>query len=110
PRLRCAFLSWVVSGWHGIVAETSQPLKTHLKNAHLSLGGDNRLLIVVGDGVAYDYLRDEENQRHVENMISNFVQKEVSVQIQNLVPGRQFEESYVDLAKVINMDIEIEDE
>ena len=110
PRAIPDDIRQIVSGWHGIVAETSQPLKTHLKNAHLSLGGDNRLLIVVGDGVAYDYLRDEENQRHVENMISNFVQKEVSVQIQNLAPGRQFEESYVDLAKVINMDIEIEDE
>ncbi|MDE5825104.1 MAG: DNA polymerase III subunit gamma/tau [Lachnospiraceae bacterium] len=100
----------IVGSWHGIVAEASQPLKTHLKNAHLSLGGDNRLLIVVEDGVAYDYLSDEENRKHVETMISNFLQKEAAVQIQNLAPGRHFEENYVDLTKVINMDIEIEDE
>jgi len=99
----------IVSNWHGIVAETSQPLKTHLKNAHLSLGGDNRLLIVVEDGVAYDYLADEGNHRHVEDMISNFLQKEVTVQVHNLAPGRHFDESYVDLEKVINMEIEIED-
>lgn len=99
----------IVSSWHGIVAETSQPLRTHLKNAHLSLGGDDRLLIVVEDGVAYDYLGNEENHRHVEDMISNFIQKEVSVQIRNLDPGRHFEESYVDLTKVIDMDIEIEE-
>lgn len=99
----------IVGNWHGIVAETSQPLKTHLKKAHLSLGGDNKLLIVVEDGVAYDYLTAEENHRHVEDMISNFLQKEVTVQIRNLDPGRHFEESYVDLAKVINMDIEIEE-
>lgn len=100
----------IVNNWRGIVSETSQPLKTHLKNAHLSLGGDNRLLIVVEDGVAYDYLSGEENHKHVEGMISNFLQKEVSVQIHNLPPGRHFEESYVDLTKMINMDIEIEDE
>lgn len=99
----------IVGNWHGIVAQTSQPLKTHLKNAHLSLGGDNKLLIVVEDGVAYDYLTTEENHRHVEDMISTFLQKEVTVQIRNLDPGRHFEESYVDLAKVINMDIEIEE-
>jgi len=99
----------IVSNWHGIVAEAGQPLKTHLKNAHLSLGGDNRLQIVVEDGVAYDYLNNEENRKHVEDMISNFLQKEVTVQVQNLAPGRHFEESYVDLAKVINMDIEIEE-
>ena len=100
----------IVSNWHGIVAETSQPLKTHLKNARLSLGGDNRLMIVVEDGLAYDYLTDEENHKHVEDMISNFLQKEVSVQVQSIAQGSQFEDSYVDLSKVINMEIEIEDE
>ena len=100
----------IVSGWHSIVARTGQPLKTHLKIARLSLGGDNRLVIVVEDGLAYDYLSNEENHRHVEDMISNFIQKQVSVQVQSLSPGRRFEESYIDLAKVINMDIEIEDD
>lgn len=104
----------IVSNWHGIVGQTGQPLKTHLKKAHLSLGGDNRLLIVVEDGVAYDYLSGDENHKHVEDMISNFLQKEVSVQIHNLAPGRNFEENYVDLQKIIekeiNMEIEIEDE
>lgn len=42
-------------------------------------------------------------------MISNFLQKEVTVQVHNLAPGRHFDESYVDLEKVINMEIEIED-
>ena len=100
----------IVSNWHGIVAETSQPLKTHLKKARLSLGGDDRLLIVVEDGVAYDYLSDEGNYRYVEDMISHFLQKEVTVQIRSLEQGRHFEESYVDLSKEINMDIEIEEE
>ena len=100
----------IVSNWHGIVAETSQPLKTHLKKARLSLGGDDRLLIVVEDGVAYDYLSDEGNHRYVEDMISHFLQKEVTVQIRSLEQGRHFEESYVDLSKEINMDIEIEEE
>lgn len=99
-----------MGGWRGIVAETGQPLKTHLKNARLSLGGDNQLVIVVEDGVAFDYLNKQENHKFVEDMISNLIQKQVSVQVQSLSPGRRFEESYVDLAKVINMDIEIEDE
>lgn len=110
PRAIPDDIKQIVGNWHSIVAETSQPLKTHLKNARLSLGGDNRLLIVVEDGVAYDYLSGEENHKHVEDMISGFLQKEVSVQVRNLDPGRHFEESYVDLSKVINMDIEIEEE
>ena len=67
-------------------------------------------MIVVEDGLAYDYLTGEENHKHVEDMISNFLQKEVSVQVQSIAQGSQFEDSYVDLSKVINMEIEIEDE
>ncbi|MBO5146671.1 MAG: DNA polymerase III subunit gamma/tau [Lachnospiraceae bacterium] len=100
----------IVSNWQGIVGETSQPLKTHLKKARLSLGGDNRLMLVVEDGLAYDYLSNAENHKHVEDMISNFLQKEVSVQVQSIAQGSRFEESYVDITQVINMDIEIEEE
>jgi DNA polymerase-3 subunit gamma/tau len=43
-------------------------------------------------------------------MISNLVGREVSVQIQSIASGARFEDNYVDLSKLINMDIEIEDE
>lgn len=100
----------IVGNWKGIVADTMPPLRQYLKSARLSFGGDNRLMLVVADGLAYDYLSDEENHKHVEGVLSNFLQKEVSVRIQKMEQGGRFEESYVDLEKVINMDIEIEDE
>lgn len=110
PKAISEDIRQIVNGWRGIVAGAGQPLKTHLKNARLSLGGDSQLVIVVEDGVAYDYLKKEENLKYVEDMISNFIQKQVSVQIQGLPSGKRFEENYVDLAKVIHMDIEIEEE
>ncbi|MDE7206515.1 MAG: DNA polymerase III subunit gamma/tau, partial [Lachnospiraceae bacterium] len=104
----------IVKNWHAIVSEAQQPLKTHLKKARLSLGGDNRLMIVIGDGVAYDYLSNAQNHKHLEDMISNVLQKEVTVQVQSIAQGSRFEESYVDLEQIIhreiNMDIEIEEE
>lgn len=100
----------IVGSWQGIVAKTTPPLKIYLKNARLSLGADSQLIIVVEDGVAYDYLVNEEHHKYVQDIISSFIQKEVAVQIQCIEQGRRFEESYVDLAKVINMDIEIEEE
>ena len=103
----------IVKNWHAIVAQAQQPLKTHLKKARLSLGGDNRLMVVIGDGVAYDYLNNPDNQKHLEDMISNVLQKEVTVQVQSMEQGSRFEENYVDLEQIINreinMDIEIED-
>lgn len=102
----------IVKNWKGaIVEQTEMPLKAHLNKARLSLGGDNKLIIVVEDGLAYDYLSVPDNQKIVENLLSNFVQKEVSVHINNLEQGRRFESTYVDLTKAINMDIEeVEDE
>ena len=104
----------IVKNWHAIVAQTQQPLKTHLKKARLSLAGDNRLMIVISDGVAYDYLSDAENHKRLEDMISNSIQKEVTVQVQSMANGSRFEENYVDLEQIINreinMDIEIEEE
>ncbi len=100
----------IVNSWSAIVGQATAPLKVYLKNARLSLGGDNKLMVVVEDGLPYDYLMQAENQKRVEDMISNLIQKEVSVTIQKLDQGRRFEDSYVDLSKVINMDIEIEEE
>lgn len=100
----------IVGSWRSIVANAEQPMRSYLKSARLSLGGDNRLIIVVGEGLAYDSLRIPDNQKIVENMISNFLQKEVSVQIECVADGQRFEDSYVDLSKVINMDIEYVDD
>lgn len=99
----------IVSNWAGIVSGTGQPLRTHLKNARLSLGGDNQLIVVVEDGVASDCLKSEAHHKYVEELISNFLQKEACVQIQSIAKGSPFEENYIDLAKVINMDVEIEE-
>lgn len=98
----------IVKNWHAIVSQAQQPLKTHLKKARLSLAGDNRLMIVISDGVAYDYLNNVENHKRLEDMISNSIQKEVTVQVQSMAYGSHFEENYVDLEQIISREINME--
>lgn len=100
----------IVRNWNSVVGDAGQPLKTYLKGAKLSLGGDNRLMLVSADGVAYDYLSNAENQKAVENLISGFLQKEVTVSIQRLEQGADFSANYIDLAKLTTMEVEIEEE
>ena len=100
----------IVNNWAGIVSQATPPLKMYLKNARLSLGGDNNLMIVVADGLAYDYLNEADHKQRVEDMIASFLQKEVTVHVQRLEDGRSFEESYVDLSKLTDMDIEFVEE
>ena len=99
----------VVKKWSGIVGNAGVPLKVYLKNARLSLGGDNKLMMVVEDGVPYDYLKQEGCKEEIERLIEDYIGKTVEINIQAMDNGRQFETSYIDLTKIINIEIEEED-
>ena len=99
----------VVQKWPGIVSNAEMPLRLYLKNARLSLGGDNKLMMVVEDGVHYDYLKQEGCKEQIERLIEDYIGKSVEINLQSLEAGRQFENSYIDLSKIINIEIEEED-
>ena len=85
-------------------------MKTYLKGARLSLGGDNRLLIVLEEGLPAEYFsRDPQNREQLEAMLSEFAGKTVETEIRSVKSESEFESSYVDLSQVIHMDIEEED-
>lgn len=99
----------VVQKWPQIIGGAEMPLKLYLKNAGLSLGSDNKLMLVVEDGVASDYLKQEGCKEQIERLIEDFLGKEVEITIQSMDAGRRFESSYIDLSKIINIEIEEED-
>jgi DNA polymerase-3 subunit gamma/tau len=101
----------IVRKWPSIVGNAGNPMKMYLKGARLSLGGDNRLMVVLEDGLASDYFNQRtENKEYLENMLSQFSGKKIEVNIQTVKNQREFEDTYVDLSHVINMDIEEEDD
>ena len=86
------------------------PMKQYIKNAGLSLGGDNKLMIVVEDGLASDYfMRQEGHKEILQQMVSEAVGKEIDVTIQSVPNRNAFEQNYVDLSQLIHMDIEEEE-
>ena len=98
-----------VESWPNIIAQTAMPMKQYLKAAHLSLGGDNRLLVVVEDGLASDYfLRQEGHKELLVQVLSEAVGKEIDVTIQSVQSREAFEQNYVDLTQ-INFEIEEEE-
>lgn len=100
----------IVSKWPTIVGTTDNPMRTHLKGAKLSLGGDNKLLVVLEDGVASDYFTEhDKNKELLEAVLADFLGKEVEVTIQTIRNKQDFKENYVDLSQIIHMDIEEED-
>jgi len=101
----------IVSQWSAVVESAESPMKIYLKTAKLSLGGKNNLLLVLEDGLASDYfIRHEENKEQLERLLHDFAGKEVSVEIRTVSGEREFDDNYVDLSRLIHMDIEEEED
>lgn len=98
----------VVSRWPSIAGMADGSLKSILKTVKLSLGGDNQLVMVVEDGYSSDLLQQEENVKEVERLIAEAIEKEVKVIVQVRGQNEANERDYVDLFKMINIEIEEE--
>ncbi len=100
----------IVASWPAIVGGAGNPMRVYLKSARLSLGGDNRLMVVLEDGVGSDYfLQHPENREQLEKLLSEFSGKQIQVNVQTVRGQQEFEAAYVDLSQVIRMEIEEED-
>lgn len=99
----------IVAKWPRVAGSAQQPMKSYLKNARLSLGGDNRLLLVVEDGLASDYFTKEPaNKDALEQLLADLTGRQIEVEVRSVHSKQEMESSYVDLTKVIHMDIEEE--
>ncbi|MCM1161859.1 MAG: DNA polymerase III subunit gamma/tau [Roseburia sp.] len=100
----------IVSKWDAIISRTVSPMKQYLKGARLSLGGDNRLMVVLQDGLPFDYFSQHpDNKKNLEELLSEHVGKEIQVTVQSIQRDENFDNSYVDLSRIIQMEIEEED-
>ena len=75
------------------------------------MNGEDRLLIVVEDGVGSDYfLKQEENKSFLQDRISEAVDKQIVIDMQSVKDDREFDTKYVDLT-AIQFDIdEVDDD
>lgn len=99
-----------VKNWRSIIQDMPGGTRTYLKKAHLSLGGDNALLIVLDDEVAEAYINSELHRQELQNAISARLGKEIELQIKKNDTGYPADQVYPDIEKLINMDITIEED
>ena len=109
PRAIPEDVKQAVSEWQNILADMHPLKRTIFKNAHLSLGGDNVLLIVMDNETNEGYVSRQEQRQEIKDIISAHIGKEIEVQIQVNHSGQPFEDAYVDLEKQIHMEIEYEE-
>ena len=99
----------VVKNFRSIAGEASGMIRSYLKKARLSLGGDNRLLIVLPDALAAGVVGREDHVEELEKLIEERIGKKVEVEVRHVEEGRHFEDTFVDIEQKINMEITVED-
>jgi len=100
----------VVQNWGGIIQTLPGSVKTFLKAARLSLGEDNQLLIVFDDEMAESYVNTDSHKQELKDAIERKIGKQVEIRFQLNKQNQSFEQSFVDIEKLIHMDIIVEEE
>lgn len=99
----------VVQNFPAIRNKASGMLKVYLKQARLSVGNQDQLLLVFDDEVAAGFAGTEGHKEEIRSLIEEKIGKTIEVEVRHVEEGRRFEDSFVDIEKLIQMDITIED-
>lgn len=99
----------VVQNFPAIRNQASGMLKVYLKQARLSVGNQDQLLLVFEDEVAAGFAGTEGHKEEIRSLIENKIGKTIEIEVRHVEEGCRFEDSFVDIEKLIQMDITIED-
>lgn len=102
----------VVKNFRSIAEDVSAPASIYLKKARLSLGGENRLLIVLPDSMGASVVGREDHKEELESLIEQRIGKKVEIDVRQVEEGRRFEDTFIDIEALgdkINMEITVED-
>ena len=100
----------VAANFRKIANDASGMLRTYLKQARLSVGNNDQLLIVMPDEMSASFVGGETRKQEIKELIEQKIGKMVDIEVRQVETGRVFEDNFVDIEKVIHMDITIEDE
>ena len=100
----------LVKNWNVVLGDLGGLVRNYLKQAHLSLGGGNVLLIVLEDTVAVAFLSEEEHLSEIREAIEKNIGKQVEISVTANETGQPFGEVYADLEQLIQMDIVVEED
>ena len=108
PRALPEDVERVVGRWSAIIAEASMPMKAYLKASYPSLAADGSLLVVAEDGLPSDYFKEVHHREELERLIADYAGKEMTITVQSTQQGRNPQELYPDLTKLVSQAIHME--
>lgn len=100
----------VVKEFRTIIQEASPMLRMYLKKARLSAGEGNRLMIVLPDEVSAGAVGSEAHKEEIRELIARKAGKQIELDICCVEEGHKFEDRFIDIEKMIHMEITVEDD
>lgn len=108
PKALPKDIEQTVRNWRNILSAMPGLSRSYLSKARLTAGNGNELVLVFEDEMAAGYFGREEERMQLEQTIAKQIGKQVSVVVKEKETKQPFEDSYVDLEQVINMEITYE--
>lgn len=98
----------VAAAWPQAVSEAQNPMRVYLKNAYPSLGSDGNLLVVVEEGLPYDYFKQEGHREELNRLLSEYAGREIEVTIQSRDADRKSQDVFPDITRLLEENIHME--
>lgn len=109
PKAISEDIRQVVENWRSIVSQMPHSIRVFIQKAHLSIGENDVLMILLDDSILCDMLSEEERLKEITDTISKCIGKQIQIQIKYNHTGQSFEQAFVDLEQMIHTEIEYED-
>ena len=108
PKALTEDIKKIVSNWTGILRQMPPGCATMMKTAKLTAKEDDKLLIVVADSMLCNYLNKDMQRAQIADSLAKAIGKEVDFDVIALEEGKTFNREFVDLSKMIQMEVETE--
>lgn len=110
PKALTEDVKAVAQNFRVITEDASAMLRMYLKNARLSVGENDRLILVMPDEMGASVVGSPQHKEEIVQLIEKKIGKTMEIEVRAVEDGHRFEDSFVDIEKVVNMDIIVEDE
>lgn len=109
PKAISEELKAVAENWQQITSRVSPAVRAMLMDAKPSVGEDNALILVFEDEVQRAFINKEEHLGEIIRVIEKQLHKEINIRTRLLHQNGERIEDVVDITKLFNMKIEIEE-
>ena len=73
------------------------------------MGNQDQLLLVFEDEIAAGVVGKDNHKEEIKALIAENIGKTIEIEVRFVEEGRRFEDSFVDIEKLVQMDLTIED-